>query len=172
MRNFSALSECSVAKLTGWIGQEGTLADLETPFPAVLRAARQKTMALALAAAKWTEFAALAPDQAPEEVPVAVEVTVIVAWPTELLSALALRPAAIIKTANTHTDPPQPTRTPPLMSNRNPLMRPPTANSPLHRLLHPATQLAPTTPPIKRAAGSSERRSTPAVDPRFPAMNP
>lgn len=65
MRDLSAVSECFVAKLTAWIGQEGTLSLLETPSPEALRAARQKTMALALAAARWTEFAALAPDEAP-----------------------------------------------------------------------------------------------------------
>jgi hypothetical protein len=66
MPDVSAVSRCFVAKMTGWIGHEGTLARLEAPSPAALREARQKTMTFALAAAKWTEFAALSPDDAVE----------------------------------------------------------------------------------------------------------
>jgi hypothetical protein len=61
------LSRCFVAKLSGWIADEGTLALLDgRPSPRALREARQKVMTFALAAARWTEFAALHGDLAAE----------------------------------------------------------------------------------------------------------
>ena len=61
------LSRCFVAKLAGWIGNEGTLALIDRdPSPAKLREARQKVMTFALASARWTEFAAQHGDLAAE----------------------------------------------------------------------------------------------------------